>query len=204
MLPKNSPPAPSNWEPQGFHCMRCSLGHRPLSDDSGPRDAAGSRYQLTLTKIALLNATTTSLLCSPASSCPREAGEPGETHGSQVRAGPHAPAHLWGDASPQPLPQGSSVEPDQPDRPGRSRVSCCKRSTVFHVLLSRMEGEPGGCWRSLAASLMLVESTPPNPSKFMDPRLQNDSWKCKSLPFSSVWVRSCALSSERSCSFSPP
>lgn len=29
MLPKNSLLAPSNWVPQGFHCMRCCWGTVP-------------------------------------------------------------------------------------------------------------------------------------------------------------------------------
>lgn len=36
LLPKNSLPAPSNWEPEGLHCMHCRLGYHPLSGDSGP------------------------------------------------------------------------------------------------------------------------------------------------------------------------
>ncbi|CAN8216002.1 unnamed protein product [Coccothraustes coccothraustes] len=164
--------------------MRRSLGHRPLSDDSGPRDAAGSRHPLALTNTALLNATTTSLPCSAASSGPWEAGEPGETHGAPRQPGvsrsPRPGASPWRYFS-QPLPQGSSVEPDQPDRPGRSGALCCKRSTVSRVLLSLTEGEPGGCWRSLCCQPGASGVHSAYPVNIHGPEIANDFWKRKAL-----------------------
>lgn len=95
---------------------------------------------------------------------------PAEPHSSQAFAGPRTPAHLWGDASPWPLPQGSSAHPNQPNRPGRSGVSRCQCSTAAQALPPWVDAEPGGCRRAPAASPVPAWSSPAAPSTLMDPR----------------------------------
>lgn len=184
MLPKNSPLAPSNWVPQGFRCMAAVRGTVPSQVIQVPvmLRAPGT---ISITNAVLLNATTTSLLCSPARSGPWEAGEPGETHGAPrqpgVKRSPRpstSPGRCCSAAAPTGLLRGT-----RPTRPaGQERGFVLQTQRRASVLLSRTEWEPGGCWRSLAASLVLAESTPPTPSKFMDARLQMTSGSANPCP----------------------
>ena len=113
---------------------------------------------------------------------PVSPARPAEPHGSRTGAGPRVPAHLWGHASPQLLPQGSSADPDQPNRPGRSGVSSCRRSTVARALPPQVEAEPGERWRAPAASPVPAGSPPAAPSKLTDPRSQMACGSAKTCP----------------------
>ncbi|XP_056351626.1 max-interacting protein 1 [Oenanthe melanoleuca] len=150
--------------------MRCSVGHRPLSGDSGPRDAAGSRYQLTLTNTPERHHDLSALLSSPFRSL-RAPRSPTAARCKQVPT----PQHISGAML---LPSRSHRAPQcsQTDPTGRAGAGFVLRTQLrVSGAAVTMEGEPGGSWRSLAASLVLVEFTPPTPSKFMDPRLQMTS-----------------------------
>lgn len=121
----------------------------------------------------------------PAGAGPCKAGEPSKAHRAPRQPGMsrlHTPAHFWDGASRQPLLQGSSKDPDQPDWLGRGRVSRCLCSTTAQALPPWVEAEPGGCRRAPAASPVPAGSSPAATSKLMDLRLQMPCGSVKTHP----------------------